>query len=56
MEAFTFELLPAQQSAFERIKAFLESDNDVFILKGYAGTGSSAGHSSINSKSCSRLS
>ncbi len=39
MEAFTFELLPAQQSAFERIKAFLESDNDVFILKGYAGTG-----------------
>lgn len=39
METITFELLPAQQSAFDRIKAFLTDDKDVFILKGYAGTG-----------------
>ncbi len=39
METTTFSLLPAQQSAFEQIKAFLDNDSDVFILKGYAGTG-----------------
>lgn len=32
-------LLPQQQSAFTEIQAFLNNDVDVFILKGYAGTG-----------------
>lgn len=35
----SIQLLAGQQTAFERIKAFLENENDVFILKGYAGTG-----------------
>lgn len=33
------ELTQQQNRVFERIKAFLESDASVFILRGYAGTG-----------------
>lgn len=32
-------LLPQQQTAFTKIQTFLESDYQIFILKGYAGTG-----------------
>lgn len=32
-------LYPQQQSAFTEIQAFLKNDVDIFILKGYAGTG-----------------
>lgn len=39
MDETTITLLPGQQVAFDRIKAFLTDDKDVFILKGYAGTG-----------------
>lgn len=33
------ELTPQQDKVFEQIKAFLDSDASVFILRGYAGTG-----------------
>ena len=33
------ELTQQQNSVFEQIKAFIESDASVFILRGYAGTG-----------------
>ena len=32
-----------QNIVFERIKAFLDSDASVFILRGYAGTGKKRG-------------
>lgn len=32
-------LTPSQQSVFNQIKAFIQSDANVFILRGYAGTG-----------------
>ena len=32
-------LTSSQQTAFDKIKDFLGSDNDIFVLKGYAGTG-----------------
>ena len=32
-------LTSSQQEAFDKIKDFLGSDSDVFVLKGYAGTG-----------------
>ena len=32
-------LTPSQQDAFDQIKAFLQNDSDIFVLKGYAGTG-----------------
>ena len=32
-------LTPLQQYIFNQIKAFIESDASVFILRGYAGTG-----------------
>ena len=32
-------LLPQQQSAFTEIQSFLKNDCNIFILKGYAGTG-----------------
>ena len=35
----SISLFPQQQKAFERIQSFLKNDEDVFILKGYAGTG-----------------
>lgn len=33
------DLTQNQNRVFERIKAFLDSDASVFILRGYAGTG-----------------
>lgn len=33
------ELTTQQNRVFEQIKAFLDSDASVFILRGYAGTG-----------------
>lgn len=33
------ELTTQQNKVFEQIKAFLDSDASVFILRGYAGTG-----------------
>lgn len=33
------ELTTQQYKVFEQIKAFLDSDASVFILRGYAGTG-----------------
>lgn len=33
------ELTTQQHKVFEQIKAFLDSDASVFILRGYAGTG-----------------
>lgn len=33
------ELTAGQQNALDKIKAFIDSDDRVFILKGYAGTG-----------------
>ena len=33
------ELTTQQDKVFEQIKAFLDSDASVFILRGYAGTG-----------------
>lgn len=33
------ELTLQQQRVFEQVKAFMESDDSVFILRGYAGTG-----------------
>ena len=33
------ELYPQQQEALDAIRSFLDSDEQVFILKGYAGTG-----------------
>ena len=33
------ELTPQQNKIFEQIKAFINSDASVFILRGYAGTG-----------------
>lgn len=33
------ELTQQQNSVFEQIKAFIESNASVFILRGYAGTG-----------------
>ena len=35
----TIKLYPQQQQALEAICNFLDSDNEVFILRGYAGTG-----------------
>ena len=35
----TIQLYPQQQQALEAIYQFLDSDNEVFILRGYAGTG-----------------
>lgn len=32
-------LLQQQQAAFDEIQSFLKNDGDIFILKGYAGTG-----------------
>lgn len=32
-------LTSSQQTAFEKIKDFLSNDSDIFVLKGYAGTG-----------------
>ena len=32
-------LKPSQQTAFDKIKDFLHNDSDIFVLKGYAGTG-----------------
>ena len=32
-------LLPQQQTAFDEIQSFLKNDGDIFMLKGYAGTG-----------------
>lgn len=32
-------LTSSQQTAFDKIKDFLGSDSDIFVLKGYAGTG-----------------
>ena len=32
-------LTPSQQSVFDQIKTFIQSDANVFILRGYAGTG-----------------
>lgn len=34
-----FSLTPSQQQAFNKIQSFLQNGSDVFILKGYAGTG-----------------
>ena len=33
------ELTRQQQTVFDRIKEFMDSDASVFILRGYAGTG-----------------
>lgn len=33
------ELTQQQSLVFERIKAFMDSDASIFILRGYAGTG-----------------
>ena len=33
------ELTKQQNEVFKKIKAFMESDASVFILRGYAGTG-----------------
>ena len=33
------ELTDQQNKVFEQLKAFLDSDASVFILRGYAGTG-----------------
>ena len=35
----SFTLLSQQQSAFSEIQSFLKNDGNIFILKGYAGTG-----------------
>lgn len=32
-------LTSSQQTAFDKIKDFLDNDSDIFVLKGYAGTG-----------------
>lgn len=32
-------LTSSQQTAFDKIKSFLHNDSDIFVLKGYAGTG-----------------
>lgn len=34
-----FTLTPSQHSVFKQIKTFIQSDMNVFILRGYAGTG-----------------
>ena len=35
----TISLYPQQEEALNRIKSFLQGDDSVFILRGYAGTG-----------------
>ena len=39
VESTTLQLYPQQQQALDAICEFIESDSQVFILKGYAGTG-----------------
>lgn len=34
-----FTLTPSQQTVFKQIKTFIQSDANIFILRGYAGTG-----------------
>ena len=36
---YFMELTRQQQTVFDRIKEFMDSDASVFILRGYAGTG-----------------
>lgn len=38
-QSIDFKMSDDQQKAFDKVKAFLNSDVPVFILKGYAGTG-----------------